>query len=122
MKNRQDIYRMVLTAVAAAVLCVLGPLSIPIGIVPISFTNFALFISLYALGMKNGTYGYIIYLLIGLTGVPVFSNFSGGIGKSACGRCVSVYCFLYTAAAKQRIKISLCMKIKSSIWKAKWNS
>jgi biotin transport system substrate-specific component len=72
---------MVLTAVAAAVLCVLGPLSIPIGIVPISFTNFALFISLYALGMKNGTYGYIIYLLIGLTGVPVFSNFSGGIGK-----------------------------------------
>jgi len=81
MKNRQDIYRMVLTAVAAAVLCVLGPLSIPIGIVPISFTNFALFISLYALGMKNGTYGYIIYLLIGLTGVPVFSNFSGGIGK-----------------------------------------
>jgi hypothetical protein len=33
-------------------------------------------------------------------------------GKSACGRCVSVYCFLYTAAAKQRIKISLCNQIK----------
>jgi len=68
-------------AVMTAVTCILGPLSLPIGVVPISLTNFAIYISLYALGMKRGTISYLVYVLIGFVGVPVFSNFSGGAGK-----------------------------------------
>ena len=65
----------------AAVICVLGPLSVPIGPVPISLTNFAIYITMYVLDAKRGTIAYLIYMLIGLAGLPVFSGFSGGAGK-----------------------------------------
>ncbi|NLK72941.1 MAG: biotin transporter BioY [Clostridiales bacterium] len=81
MKNKSNVYKMSIIAVMAAVICILGPLSIPIGPVPISFTNLAIFISLYTLGMKKGTMSYIIYMFIGFVGVPVFSGFSSGPSK-----------------------------------------
>ena len=68
-------------ALMAAIICILGPLSLPIGPVPISLTPFAIFLVVYILGMKKGTIAVLIYLLIGLCGVPVFSSFSGGAAK-----------------------------------------
>lgn len=70
-----------LIAVMTAVTCVLAPLSLPIGPVPISLTNLAIYFALYILGMKKGTVSYLVYLAIGLVGVPVFSGFTGGPGK-----------------------------------------
>ena len=72
--------QMVLIALMTAVTCVLGPLSIPLPFspVPISLTNFAIFLAIFVLGMKNGTISFIIYLLLGAVGVPVFSSFRGG--------------------------------------------
>ena len=72
--------QMVLIALMTAVTCVLGPLSIPLPFspVPISLTNFAIFLAIFVLGMKNGTISFIIYLLLGAVGVPVFSSFLGG--------------------------------------------
>ncbi len=81
MKNRSKVYEMAIIGVMAAIICILGPLSIPVGVVPISFTNLAIYFALYALGMKKGTISYIIYMLIGFVGMPVFSNFSGGPSK-----------------------------------------
>ena len=76
-------YAITLTALMTAVTCILAPLSIPIGPVPISFTNLAIYLSLYLLGWKRGTISYLIYLLIGLIGLPVFSGFTGGPAKLA---------------------------------------
>jgi biotin transport system substrate-specific component len=70
-----------LIALMTAVTCVLAPLSLPIGPVPISLTNLAIYFALYILGMKKGTISYIVYLFIGLVGVPVFSGFTGGPAK-----------------------------------------
>lgn len=72
--------QMVLIALMTAITCVLGPLSIPLPFspVPISLTNFAIFLAIFVLGMKNGTISFIIYLLLGAVGVPVFSSFRGG--------------------------------------------
>lgn len=63
-----------------AIICILAPLSIPIpfSVVPISFTNLAIYLTVFILGWKRGTISYLIYLLIGLAGVPVFSRFTGG--------------------------------------------
>lgn len=72
---------MALSGVMAAIICILGPLAIPLGMVPITFTNLAVYLALYALGTKKGTISYIIYLLIGFVGVPVFSGFTGGPSK-----------------------------------------
>ena len=78
---RTKTYEITITALMAAVTCILAPLSIPIGPVPISFTNLAIYLSLYLLGWKKGTISYLIYLLIGLVGIPVFSSFTSGPGK-----------------------------------------
>ncbi len=67
--------------VMTAVTCVLAPFSLPIGPVPISLTNLAIYFSLYVLGTKFSCMSYVIYLLIGFIGVPVFSGFTSGPGK-----------------------------------------
>lgn len=77
--------QMALIGVMTAVTCVLGPLTIPLPIspVPISFTNLAIYLSIYVLGAKAGTVSYLIYLLLGFAGLPIFSGFTGGLGKLA---------------------------------------
>lgn len=81
--RKSRIYILCVTAVMTAVTCVLAPFSIPIGPVPISLTNLVIYISLYLLGWKMATASYIVYILIGLAGLPVFSGFSGGPAKLA---------------------------------------
>lgn len=81
MKKNTNTFEMAYIGLMAAVICILGPLSIPIGVVPISFTNLAVFIVIYSLGMKKGSISCIIYMLLGFVGLPVFSNFSGGPSK-----------------------------------------
>lgn len=80
MKNKKT-QQMAVTGLMAAVICILGPMSIPIGIVPISLTMFAIYLSLYAVGMWRSAVSYLIYLLIGLVGLPVFSGYTSGPGK-----------------------------------------
>lgn len=77
--------QMALIGVMTAVTCILGPFAIPLPFspVPISFTNLAVYFTVYVLGMKYGTVSYLIYLLLGMVGMPVFSGFSGGMGKLA---------------------------------------
>ncbi len=82
MKERTlSIQQLSVIGVMTAVICILAPLSIPIGVVPISFTNLAVYIALYVLGVKKGTISYLVYLCIGFIGVPVFSGFTSGPGK-----------------------------------------
>ena len=71
------------TALAAAVLCSLGPLSIPLPIspVPISLGVLGVFFAVYVNGWLWGTVSCLLYLFIGFVGVPVFSGFSAGAGK-----------------------------------------
>jgi len=72
---------MTMIGLMAAVICILGPLSIPVGLVPVSFTNLAIFFTIYILGTKKSVMSLLIYILIGLAGAPVFSGFSGGLAK-----------------------------------------
>ena len=75
---------MTVTALMTAAICVIGPLSIPLaGGVPISLQDFIIGLAAVLLGMKRGTMATFLYLLLGLAGLPVFSGFTGGIGKLA---------------------------------------
>ena len=63
MKNQKiTTYQMAVTAVMAAVLCVLGPLTVPIGAIPISLANFVICLTAWLLGPKFGTLSVVIYL------------------------------------------------------------
>jgi len=57
--------RMALIGVMTAVTCILGPFSIPLPFspVPISFTNLAIYLAAYVLGMKACTVSYLIYIV-----------------------------------------------------------
>ena len=66
-----------------AITCILAPLSIPIPVspVPISLTNLVLLISVYILGWKDASIS-LHHLSPSWPGrLPVFSGFSGGLGK-----------------------------------------
>lgn len=81
--QKSTVYQLALIGLMTAITCILGPLSIPIPFspVPISFTNLAIYLTAFLLGYKKGTISYLIYLLLGLVGLPIFSNFQGGPGK-----------------------------------------
>lgn len=81
--NKTRTKTMTIISLITAILCILGPITLPIPVspVPISLVTFAIYISIYVLGMKRGAVSCVLYLLIGLIGLPVFSGFTGGIGK-----------------------------------------
>ena len=60
-----------------ALLCIIAPFSIPLPVspVPISLTNFIIFIIVYVLGTKDAVTCVIIYLILGAAGLPVFLFF-----------------------------------------------
>ena len=83
MEKKLPTYQMAVTALMAAVMCVLGPLTVPIGAVPISLANFVICLTAWLLGPKFGTLSVAVYLCIGLIGVPVFSGYGAGLAKLA---------------------------------------
>lgn len=74
---------MVLMGLMAAVLCVLGPISFPLPISPVSvsLTSLGIYLGVYTLGGKKGCISCLVYLFIGFVGLPVFSGFTAGAGK-----------------------------------------
>ena len=81
MKNKKtSIYQITFMALMAAVICILAPNSIQIGVIPITLTNLVVYFSVYVLGMWAGTGSYVIYMLLGIVGLPVFSGYAGGLG------------------------------------------
>ena len=76
---------MALIGVMTAITCIAAPFSIylPVSPVPLTLVSLALYFSLYVLGTKKALISYVIYLAIGFVGLPVFSGFTGGIGKVA---------------------------------------
>lgn len=75
------VYWMAAVALFTAITCILGPMSIQIGVIPISFTNLVIFFAVFLLGGKGAVMSCLVYLLLGIAGLPVFSGFTGGLAK-----------------------------------------
>ena len=69
---------MVFTAICAALICVLAPISVQVGPVPVSLGTFAIYFTAALLGGKRGTFAVLVYILIGMVGLPVFTGMRGG--------------------------------------------
>lgn len=76
-------YELTTVALMTAILCILGPITIPIGPVPISLITLGLHLAVFILRMRLSVVSVIVYLLLGLAGLPVFSAGMGGIGQLA---------------------------------------
>ncbi len=80
---RTDTRMLVCTALAAVLIAVTAWVTIPIGPIPFTLQTFGVFCALGLLGGKYGTASVLVYLGLGLIGLPVFSGFTGGAGKLA---------------------------------------
>lgn len=80
--RQQKITRMTETALVSALLCVISPFTIPMpgSPVPVSLAMFGVFLAAGLLGVRKGVCSVLVYLLLGMAGLPVFSGFSGGPG------------------------------------------
>ena len=68
---------MVYIAVATALLVVCSWIALPFAI-PVTLQTFAVFAILGVLGGRRGTLAITIYIIMGVIGVPVFSQFKNG--------------------------------------------
>ncbi len=78
MKNTK-LQNIVYTGMFAAMIAVCSWIQIPAA-VPFTMQTFAVFLTAGLLGGKRGTVTVLIYILLGMVGLPVFSGFKGGIG------------------------------------------
>ena len=74
-----SIKRMSLIAMMTCLLIICSWLTIPAA-VPFTMQTFAVFCSLILLGGKSGLTSLVLYIFMGIVGIPVFSGFQGGIG------------------------------------------
>lgn len=66
-------------AIGAALIAVCSWLCIPLT-VPFTMQTFGIFFILSALGGRRGTCSVAVYILLGAIGIPVFAEFTSGIG------------------------------------------
>ncbi len=74
--NTKDLTRI---SLFSAVMVICSWISIPFTI-PFTMQTFAIFLALLTLGGKKGTISIIVYIFLGVIGLPVFAGFTGGVG------------------------------------------
>ena len=79
-RTKNKVYTLAMTAMMAAVIAAVSPFAIPIGPTPITLCTLALYFSPYILGWKRAALATLVYILLGMVGVPVFSGFKAGLG------------------------------------------
>lgn len=67
-------------ALSAAFLTVCSWIAIPTGDIPVTLQTFAIFVISGLLGTKLSMMALLVYILMGLVGLPVFSGMAGGLG------------------------------------------
>jgi biotin transport system substrate-specific component len=73
---------MILCALFAALTAVCSMISIPLPFtpVPINLATLSVFLAGGLLGSRYGFLSQLVYIILGAVGLPVFHNFSGGLG------------------------------------------
>ena len=77
--TNKKIKQLVVDAMFIALLVVSSFISIPINQIPYTLQTLVVFIILLTLPLKDSILIFVIYLIMGLIGLPVFSGFTSGI-------------------------------------------
>lgn len=78
-KSTNRTLNMVYIALFAVIMAICAWIVVPMA-VPFTMQTFAVFLAVGVLGGKKGTVAVLLYLLLGMIGLPVFSGFTGGVG------------------------------------------
>lgn len=99
-KKRLSTAELVYIAVCAALTAVCSWISIPAipPLPPFTLQTFAVFLVLLLLGGRRGFFAVLTYVLLGAVGLPVFAQFTGGVGVLFGTTGGYIIGFLFTAA------------------------
>lgn len=100
--------KMIICAFFAAIITLTAPFAVVIGVVPVTLVMFSLALTAFVAGSRLGAAATGIYIIIGIIGLPVFSNFQGGIGAlfSPTGGFIFSYVFVVMILGQ-------CVKVKN---------
>lgn len=78
--TNQKLHTMMNLSMLISILCIIGPIVIPLPIspIPISLTTLGLYLGIHILGYKQATIATLIYIILGFIGLPIFSGYTGG--------------------------------------------
>ncbi|WP_042346837.1 biotin transporter BioY [Bacillus massiliigorillae] len=71
---------LIVTALFAAIIGLLAQITIPLPLIPITGQTFAIGLASTILGARYGTLSVLLYIFLGIAGVPVFSAMTSGLG------------------------------------------
>lgn len=107
---------MSIVAVFTSLTAIGAGISIPLGEVPITMQSLFVILSGLILGPKLGALSQIIYIILGLIGIPIFAGFTGGpqsIMKPSFG---FVIAFVFAAYIVGKLSHSSKYLSKNRIW------
>ena len=71
---------MITIAIFAAIIGILAQITIPLPLIPITGQTLAIGLAATILGARHGTFATLLYILIGIIGIPVFAQMTAGLG------------------------------------------
>lgn len=80
-KKSSGIARLCRVAIFVALMCISAWIQLPLGQIPFTMQLFGIYLALLTLGGVEGVAAVFGYLAVGAAGLPVFSSFTGGIGR-----------------------------------------
>lgn len=109
MSTKMKTLDMAYIALFAVIMAVCSWISIP-AVVPFTLQTFGVFLAVGMLGGKRGSLAVLVYLLLGIVGIPVFAGFSGGIGCIVGSTGGYIVGFLFSALVMWTMEILLGKK------------
>lgn len=95
-KRKMKTLDIVYIGLFSAIIAVCSWISIPLS-VPITLQTFGVCCAVGLLGLKRGTLSVLVYIILGLIGVPVFAEFTSGVGILAGTTGGYIIGFVFTA-------------------------
>lgn len=117
----KNIRTMTLVAMFAALVAIVSQISIPMpSQVPLTLQTFAIALTGCMLGAKHGSMAVIVYILLGAVGLPIFSNFKGGLGTLFGYTGGFIFGFIFMAVlcglgAKQKKHIGILLSFAGAL-------
>lgn len=76
--KRNNIHFLTKSALFAAIMCILSPVTVAIGPVPVTMALFAVMLTSLILDIRASATAVLVYIFIGVCGLPVFAGGKGG--------------------------------------------
>lgn len=93
-------------------------ISFPVGPVPITLQSLFVILSGLVLGSKLGALSQLVYILLGLVGIPIFAGFTGGIQSILSPSFGFIIGFVFASFLSGLIIESNLIKLNKKIWLA----